>query len=526
MYARLLSLSLLAIVLLSAFVSCSYTNDQPVLAPIQGSESEEWTVLFYGAGTTPADITDDAQSSVLATFESMQRVYAVSSVNVIACISSGLSGGATRIYVLPSNADDPASPEISGYVDWGYRDMSSPQTLAEFIAYGTAQFPASKMALVIMGEGDGWRGVVRDDVNGGGALMSLSGFRQAVMSSIDHLDLIAWLVPGMNSIEVAYECGALADYMVGCAWPLAHDVTLSPRVWLTDLMQNPAMNAERLGMMMVDGLYESAHEENDSVNYALLQLSNISALVPEIDSLAMALTPYSENNTLELPALWNAAWVAQTDDSQSVDVGRLTAEVLDEPLLASDPMVSGAAQHVIASLEELVIYRRTTLAGEDRFGVSIYLPYSLDTTVLASYGELSLSSDHPGWYTLLNATAANAPVVTTLAGTVRWTNHVLENVRVFLNIAQSGSPNIAGSEPASIVEVISQDYVRYSALLTVEDSLACYLGLFQDLDHSGSLTAGDRYGYYHQNPSPPRDWIILREGDQLVNINVELDRTF
>jgi hypothetical protein len=366
-----------------------------------------------------------------------------------------------------------------------------------------------------------------DNVNGNGQPMQLAAFRQAIESSTAHFDLLAWFVPGMNSVEVAYECRTVADYMVACAWPIPHDVSRSPSVWLQDLAVDPGMTGERLGMMFVDGLYEAAVEAHDSVHYTLLRLSNLTDFVPEIDSLATALAPYTEENSEELSSLWSATWVAQTDDSQSVDVGRLSQEVLNDPDLSQDPAVTEAAQHVTDNLNNLIVYHRTTVGGENRHGVSIFLPFFPDTTVLAEYAMLTLSTDHSGWSDLLRTTAASAPSRTLISGTVRWSGHTLENVQIFLNTNQSGQPNIAAMSPVTVVETISQDLIRYEVYVIAEnDSLQCYLGFFEDLDDNEALNAGDRYGYYHHNAFPSRDWMTVRAGEDLDSINVDLTTTF
>lgn len=523
MHTRLIA-TVFAFIIAGILSSCSMTEDRYV-APSQPEQnaSGEWTVLFYGVGNTPADVTEEGQSRVLATLERMQGVHAVSAVNVLACVSSSLTNGQTRVYDL--SALEIAADHGDDYTNWGALNMSASQTLADFITYGVSRYPANKYALILMGEGNGWRGALRDDLNGGSQLLTFSGLRQAVESMPVHLDLLAWFAPGMNTVEVAYECRTIADYMVASPWPLLHDVSRSPSVWLLDLMQNPQMSSERLGMMMVDGLFESVLQQSDSAHYALLQLLNLSSLVPEFDALAQALAPYTEDNTLELPSLWSAAWVAQTDDSQSVDVGRLTEGVLGEPVLAADPLVFGAAQQVIASLEELVIYHRSTVE-DNRRGVAIYFPLRPDTTVLTEYAELPLSADHPGWVDLLRTTAENAPALTTVSGTARWTAHVVENLFVFLNTNQFGSPGITATQSVSIVEIITQDNVRFEGSLVIEsDSVQGYLGLFQDLDNSATLSTGDRYGYYGLN-GQPRTWITLHPGDNLENVNIQLNYTW
>ena len=528
---RARSIILLVTTIFSAMVlsSCSSTEERGTpTQPLPEIDAAEWTVLVYGAGNNELDGAGDVPSEVFAMVENMRGIYTEGSVNVLACVSSSETAGQARLYDFPADPSFSNSPHDLPYTDLGSRDMSSPQTLQEFIELGMDQYSTEKYALILMGQGGGWHGALLDNANGNGQPMSLSAFQQAVEATSAHFDLLAWFVPGMNSIEVAYECRDIADYMVACAWSLAHDVSRSPRVWLQDLAANSQMDGERLGMMMVDGLYEAAEQAQDSVHYALISLSNLSAnLVPKFDELAAALTPYTEDNTLELPSLWSAAWVAQTDDSQSVDVGRLSEEVLAEPMLGEDPAVADAAQQVIESLNSLTIYHRTTVGGEHRRGVSIYLPFYPDTTELAEYAALSLSSDHSGWSSLLHTTAENAPDRSQILGTVRWAGHELQNIYVFLNTNQFGSPNITGTTQTSVIEVIAQDEIRYGAYVIPDSaSVQCYIGLFQDLDNSGSLTTGDRYGYYHQNASPPRDWITIIAGAELQNINVDLDRTF
>ncbi len=525
------TICLFAICLLTALGLQSCSRDHSMVNSTLSNDpgpGSEWTVLFYGTD----NYSSEGNGSVMEAVTQLQNAHLMQGIHVVACISSPQTDGHARVYRMATsgNAEGGIAGETS-FMDWGSRDLSSAQTLSSFIELALTESPAERYALILAGDGQGWQGGLTDNINGNGQPMTPTDMRAAITSlsvagNPVHFNVVAWFAPEMSGLETAYECRAFSDYMVACPYAIRHDFALSVRYWMFDLNGIPEIDGERFATVLVDGMMEGLQQESTPHQYSVLRLARVAAAAFELDSLAAALTPHVTDYAPQIQALRDSSWVSQTDDSQAVDLGRMAVSAQRDSLLSQEAAIAEAAEHLTLALNELVIYRRSNQPADDRLGVTLYFPATADTTLLTTYNALSLPSTHPQWPTFLRTLGTSAPVQTVIQGTVRWSGHPLENIHLFLNTNQVGAANIALTNAATLSDSVGQDQASYTSTSRLEaDSIACYIGLFLDFDHDGALTTGDRYGYYHSS-SPLRDWIVLRSGDQLENINVQLTATF
>lgn len=171
--------------------------------------------------------------------------------------------------------------------------------------------------------------------------------------------------------------------------------------------------------------------------------------------------------------------------------------------------------------------RRTTRVGGSSRGITVYSPIAASNQNLTGYSELQMSREQPGWAGLLSAMQESGPALVNVSGDIRWTGHALDNLYMFLNTAQVGAPVISLTSPVSITNSITPDFVEFAGSFALDgDSVSAYVGFFQDLDSDQQLSTGDRYGYFHLNANPPRDWIGIHNGESLGGLHIELTRTF
>lgn len=516
------------------FTSCSIDNgsSSPLESEHPSAQQAEWTVLFYGAGNTDLDAAD-VQSQVLASIGNLEDVYTTNVIQVVALAGSHASDGICRMYEVgyhpQMDSDDIQSQIIS---EWGRADLSSPQTLRAFIDTAAVLFPARHFALIIAGYGDGWRGACRDDVNGAGSLMPVSAIREAITTSsaMDNhearLGLLALLGPEMSTIEVAYELRDAASYLVASSSvsPRLHPTALGQ--WLQDLTLDPSMSGDRVGHYMVSRIQQTAVASNDTLATAMmLDLSRVGNIGTAMDALAQQLQPVATTQSLLLANIRHAIWNPATDDSANVDLFRLISAIQSHPDLQQYPDLQSAASNVNSVLNGAVLVSRTSNLDDNNVrGLMIHFPSEVDAD--GQYLTLSLTQDWPNWSAFLDLVFSNHVTPVAMTGSVRNPGQALGNVYFFLNTAQVGAPAIAQSGEITLVDFSAPNEATFQgSFLIAGDSLETYIGLFQDLDHSNSLTAGDRYGYYHV-VSSLRDWITLHNGDALHDVFIELNRTY
>ncbi|HPZ08791.1 MAG TPA: clostripain-related cysteine peptidase, partial [Candidatus Eremiobacteraeota bacterium] len=202
-------------------------------------EKKEWTVLLYMDGYNDLEaytanafldlesIGSDGNMNVVAEMgrisqeelkkinEKMGRPYEPTNID-------GDWSGVRKYYV---NRDTPgdagAVDRIDSPVleDLGEKDMSSPDTLAEFLTWGIKNYPAKHYMVVLMDHGGGWTGAFTNDATGsGGHIMSNPQIAEAFARTEKETgvkpDVVHMAACLMASTESAYELKNSANYLV------------------------------------------------------------------------------------------------------------------------------------------------------------------------------------------------------------------------------------------------------------------------------------------------------------------------
>jgi hypothetical protein len=120
----------------------------------------------------------------------------------------------TKIFVV-TNGMTP-TPE-NATVDLGEQDMGASQTLADFVEWSIANYPATHYMLDLWDHGGDWYGLCWDATNG--SVLRLGFLSTALYAvQVDYpamvYDIISFDACAMGSIEVADEMAGFADYML------------------------------------------------------------------------------------------------------------------------------------------------------------------------------------------------------------------------------------------------------------------------------------------------------------------------
>jgi hypothetical protein len=188
-------------------------------------EDAEWTVMIY------LDGDNNLETYALMDLAEMEAVGSVDGVNVVVMMDTYSLIEGTHWYVM----DSPGSSHVE-LVDGVYQshcdcdlvvggcpgelNMGDPDTLTYFVETAMAFAPAAHYMVDLWDHGGGWYGLCSDDTgNEDGVKDSLSLDEMA--NGIDaglpddfKLDIIASDACFMGTIEVAYECRNIGDFMV------------------------------------------------------------------------------------------------------------------------------------------------------------------------------------------------------------------------------------------------------------------------------------------------------------------------
>jgi hypothetical protein len=189
----------------------------PVNSPENPAPLKEWTVMYFINGSNnlaPYFLGDAIQ--IAATGES-------DDVNV-AMEYSVMPGGEGKSYArrLRLTRGEGGKKTADVYGDWENRDMGDWRTLADFVSWARASFPARRYMLVVQNHGGGFvdetvrpknsnKGISYDDVSNN---YIKTPELARVLAKTGRVDLLVLNACEMQMAEVAYEIGSGADVLI------------------------------------------------------------------------------------------------------------------------------------------------------------------------------------------------------------------------------------------------------------------------------------------------------------------------
>ena len=276
------------------------------------------------------------------------------------------------------------------------QNMGDAGTLQSFLEFGIMNFPAQQYALILWDHGGGaTSGVCFDEYTDDYLTMSeIHEALERANAAVGGFPLrfVGFDACLMATIEMANHLKDYASYMIaseelepGSGWDYA--------TWLWYLEQDPFMDTETLGSIIVDSFVET-NLENDPYDYvtlSMLDLSKIDAVTSELENIGAGLSEalesgelraisrkrqnmrsfgdFTEDNTSDMVDLYHFAQVFA--DLSGVDIGAFES-----------------------ALDEAVVYSRYSDNLDHVGGISILLP--LETR--ESFQEYSDAYDEEEMY--------------------------------------------------------------------------------------------------------------------------------
>ena len=271
------------------------------LAEEAGTAPDEWTVLFYFCGSDLESkygyASDDLKeiSSVMfpydySTWENFAAMRDVGKVNILI-----ETGGSREWHTrekdvgIEVSADALQRYRLNYYhpIDWNrsgdkqtmelvdtlpLQNMSAPETLSDFIRWGTENYPAKKVALVLWGHGNGAKTGLFIDELFGNDVMYLYELKQALTDSGVHLDTVIIDACLMGSVETALSISDSADWMVASEEVIPGAGTAVDK-WLQVLVSYPGRDGRWLGRCICDMTAVKYANDTDNMARSLLTWS-------------------------------------------------------------------------------------------------------------------------------------------------------------------------------------------------------------------------------------------------------------
>lgn len=350
-----------------------------------------WTILVY------LDADNDLETAGIRNFNQMETVGSTKDVRIVVQIdrhpaydTTNGDWTDTRRYLITHDNDTSTMHSIRLDADspLGELNMGSPNTLKDFVEWGTATFPAQHYCLIIWDHGTGWsirslnsgpttRYIASDDTNAGG--LNVNQIPYALANA--RMDVIAFDACLMQQLETAYELRNSASYLVA-----SPDTEPSPGydygAWLREVNVNTT--PDNLCRILVNKFANAYPEGHKHITQSALDLSKVGALASAADQYALMLLEQYPSHSATVGYSWWGSLTYSNTSKDLIDYVETTSAALGaEAYSARDAVKSALSDALIAE-----IHNSDT---PDAHGIGIYATphYNYDPR----YSQLQFAQD-------------------------------------------------------------------------------------------------------------------------------------
>ncbi len=366
------------------------------------SGRSKWTVLVY------MNAANDLNSFSTGDINEMEAGITGTDVRTVVqwkqsqtAFPGSTFDGVRRYLIKPDTTPTVASELLqSGLTQpgGGALDMGDPQTLADFIAWGKQNFPADRYALVIWNHGNGWQR--RPDQRPDGRAFSYDDeYNSAIQTwqldaalGSNTFDILAWDASLMQMVEVAYEVGNKAKFVVGSEEsPPAEGYPYTPI--MQAFAAAPDNTTEQLTRAFVDAMINHTPYSSRKITQSVVDTAKLPAAVTAINAYAQQLITHKDTIA---SAVQNARDSAQAYNPTGT---RTFRDIVDLALIieadASAPTSLKTASQAMRQAVGLAIpWEASNANSENSFGLSVdFSGKDAFASIRADYIQLKFARD-------------------------------------------------------------------------------------------------------------------------------------
>ncbi|MBQ6661003.1 MAG: peptidase C11 [Lachnospiraceae bacterium] len=355
---------------------------------IKGNGKDTVTILVYMCGTD----LESKHGMATNDLSEMASAKLGSNVNIIVYTggcskwkTSGISNSVNQIYQVKNG-------NLTQLKDnYGKGAMTDPTTLTDFIKYGTQNFPADRMELILWDHGGGSvSGYGYDEKNVSSGSMSLAGINKALSNAGVKFDFIGFDACLMATAETALMLDSYADYLIaseetepGIGWYYTN--------WLNKFAANTSMATVDVGKIIVDDFVSECKRRcnGQKTTLSVIDLAEFANTIPKnLTNFAKSVNGKLEKKEYQeiSDARKNTREFAVSSRIDQVDLVDLANNVgTDE------------AKALASAIQKAVKYNRTSTNMSNCYGVSIYFPYNATGKVdsaCKTYNQIGMDSEY------------------------------------------------------------------------------------------------------------------------------------
>lgn len=355
---------------------------------IKGNGKDKATIMVYMCGTDLESRYGMATSDI----EEMAQADIGSNVNVLVytggCAqwkNNVISNRTNQIYQVKDGGLIPLEKNV------GSKPMTDPDTLSEFIRWGTKHFPANRNMLILWDHGGGSTGGYgHDQIYPNSGAMGLDKIDQALKDGKTTFDFIGFDACLMATLENAMMLSKHSDYLIaseetepGIGWYYTE--------WLSKLSENPSMSTLDIGKNIVDDFTEMCAQRtpNDQTTLSVIDLTEVESIVP--DKLTEFAKSTEEMIRSDKYDEVSAARGKTKEFARSVGIDQV------DLIHLANNMDTKEGKALAEDLKSCVKYNRTSANMGGAYGLSIYFPYgklSAMDNMVTTYKKIGMDSEY------------------------------------------------------------------------------------------------------------------------------------
>jgi hypothetical protein len=364
------------------------------VAPAQSATNSKWTVFVFMSAAN--DLAEFGTRDI----NEMEKVAQNSNVRFvvqwkhISSIPNAQFDGTRRYLIKPDTTSAVVSEMIQ---DLGTGvDMGQPETLADFIRWGKANYPSDRSAMIVWSHASGWRkqleaptyrGISQDDEFG--TLMNVWDFDRAF--GTNKFDIISCDACLMQMTEVAYQIRNNCDYFVAAQENTPADGYPYDLVF-DKWRDNPDDTTANLAKTMVDGVFSLPAYNSFKLTHSVIETAKLPAVVTAATDLANALMANQSSLTTQIQTVRTST---QSYENFGNRVFRDGVDLCDQITAGiSNPSVTSAAAALKTAAQNAVVYSRHNTLSPRSNGLS--LDFSAGVTIanrITDYRKLKFAQD-------------------------------------------------------------------------------------------------------------------------------------
>ncbi len=385
----------------------SVGSDANVNIVLQWKQTIASQIIYANGDVTP---------SFVGTHRYLIRKHSASDVNNIQNNHDTSSLEADRLA-------DPATNALDASTGASTSDMGNVNTLSNFVKWGTSNYPADNLAVVIWNHGSGWRPVY--NISRAASLkpmplINLPGRRAFSQDDNTRNEIQTWELPaaltGLSQpvdalvfdasleqmIEVAYQNRTVARVQVGSEEsPPGRGYPYDK--WLTDLKASGKNSCEVAGNIVQD--FVNSYSGQTGITQSYVDLSKMSGVAAALDAFGAALLPHINDQAAIIASA--RANAVHYGEGMSLYAGFVDLYGFADNVATTStkPELQQAANVLKATLvgsNGAVLQNGIGSSDEaNSHGLSVYIPSP--GGYLPAYGSLSLAADAPHWRQFLQS---------------------------------------------------------------------------------------------------------------------------